>query len=121
MIRMLMTAALIVIVTGCGARPTLDGAGSTSSTPSASGVIPCGPTSCGADEYCFHSWMCGGTPGSTCSGTCPCACGALPDACPPSSPCDCPAGGYYGSVGEVFAGQDSGAHFPDHQVACDGS
>jgi hypothetical protein len=83
------------------------------------GAIACGTSSCAPTDYCFHGWQC--ATGATCSSTCPCVCGPLPDACPASRPCICPAGGYFGNPGEVFSGPDASAAYPSHEVDCYGS
>jgi hypothetical protein len=111
---------------------TVTGSGGSTTTTSSGGPVPCGAEGCAADEYCFKPWDCLGIPcgapcgtNSACTGSCACTCGPLPDSCPETSPCYCPAGpgntgfsGYYGSPGETF---DGGTPYPDHQVACYGS
>jgi hypothetical protein len=117
-----LAIAAATLSSACGGHTVLDTGGSSSGTGGSggsTGTVACLPQPCAAGELCFHGWA-GTCTTMDCSADCPCACAALPDACPMDMPCICPSGGYFGSPGETF-GNDAGNPFPGGQVHCYGS
>jgi hypothetical protein len=112
-----MLAGLLVcanVALGCGGRDLTTQVDASSSANDADAGeaavrVSCGAQTCDPDQYCFHSWMCGGVPDSVCNGGCPCFCDVLPASCPPPRPCTGQCGYFY-LPGMV-----------DHQVYCFGS